>query len=969
MKKSLLLVFGLLSPFLDLAQVSTNSLQQNPPSVRWSKINTPHFRLIFPTTNTEEGQRLANVLETVYEPVSSSLGKNPRKISVLLQNQTTISNGFVTLLPRRSEFFVTPPQDPNLLGTNNWLDLLAVHEFRHVVQNDKALTGISKLAYYLFGNNGLGVVSSLTAPNWFKEGDAVGVETAMTPSGRGRIPSFDMALRAQLTSGKIYPYAKAVTESYKDYIPNYYVSGYFLTTYLKKKYGNDAWDKVLTGTYQFPFYPFSFSNNIKKVTGLRVEDLYKNAFLDIQKEWIEEQSKITENPATQIASKDKYFSNYLYPQYLPDGRILVVKTGLDIISQLVAVDKNGEEEKIAELGIWNDAGMLSLQGTKVVWAEIAYDARWARKDYSVIKTYDFNEGKIRTLTHKTKYAAPSLNTDATKIVCVESTPEQKYSLVVLDAQSGQVLQKISNPTNAFLLHPRWTKQNEIVFVKLKDGKKTITKTDLSGKETALFASSQENLAHPVLIGDSLFFNSGVTGIDNVYLFCLDKQARYQVTNRKLGGFNPAISQDGKELIFNDFTKNGHRLAYMPLHDSDLKEVNPVSTKRYFGEMVLKEAHQNLLKQVPNQSYEVSKYSKFNIFNIYSWGAMTTSSGNTLYAGLSSQDLLGTTAISGGYSYNMNEQTSGTYANLSFQTFYPMLDVSLRNTQRKTSIYLDNAQPLDSLASDRWNQQELLVGLRVPLNFTKSKYIQSLSFSANWAMMQVNGYDLGKRYVTESYNGLNQSMIYTFSYARQLKQSVRDIAPKWAQSVNFYYRNAFASVIDGGLAAVQASLYTPGLAPHHSLRLRGGFQQQFGFKNQNGSPNDKLYVYGSPIAYTRGYSYRNYEYLNTLSVDYKMPLATPDWNIGRWVYLKRIKTNFFADLSHGETNYDFTVRQGTKVLNYKGSDIGNFKSFGLDISGDFHWMRFSQSFEAGIRFVYLQNLNQFLIQPVVLDIGF
>jgi hypothetical protein len=34
-----------------------------------------------------------------------------------------------------------------------------------------------------------------------------------------------------------------------------------------------------------------------------------------------------------------------------------------------------------------------LQGTKVVWAEIAYDARWARKDYSVIKTYDFNEGK------------------------------------------------------------------------------------------------------------------------------------------------------------------------------------------------------------------------------------------------------------------------------------------------------------------------------------------------------------------------------------------------------------------------------------------------------------------------------------------------------------------------------------------------------------------------------------------------
>lgn len=962
-------MFGLMSQLLGMAQVSTNSLLQNPPSVRWSKINTPHFRLIFPSTNAAEGQRLANVLETVYEPVSSSLGKKPRKISVLLQNQTTISNGFVTLLPRRSEFFVTPPQDPNLLGTNNWLDLLAVHEFRHVVQNDKALVGTSKLAYYLFGNNGLGLVTSLAVPNWFKEGDAVGLETAMTASGRGRIPSFDMALRAQLSTGKVFSYAKAVTESYKDFVPNFYVSGYFLTTYLKKKFGNDIWDKVLKDTYRFPFYPFSFSNSIKKNTGLKVEELYEKAFDDAQKIWQLEQAKIVENPSTIISSKDKYFSNYLYPQYLPDGRMLVVKTGLDIIAQLVAVDKNGDEEKVAELGMWNDAGMLSLQGTKVVWAEFAYDPRWARKDYSVIKSYDFNEGKIKTITHKTKYSAPSLSTDGSKILCVESSPEQLYGIVILDAITGKVLQKLPNPTNAFVLHPRWTQQDEIVCVKLKDGKKSITKTDLKGNEQILLANSTENLAHPILRGDSLYFNSGVSGIDNIYVYLLSSQKRFQVTNRKLGGFNPAISQDGQELVYNDFTSKGHRLAYCNLSELSMEEVNPVAGTRYFGEMMIKEAHQNLLKQIPSQTYDITKYSKFNLLNIYSWGALATSSGSTLYAGLSSQDLLSTTSISGGYSYNMNEQTSGTYTNLSFQTFYPMLDVSLRNTQRKTSLYLDNAQPLDSLASDRWNQQELLVGLRVPLNLTNSKYIRSLSFSANWALANVTGYDLKRRYSTESFNGLNQSMVYTFSYVRQLKQSNRDIAPKWAQSINFYYRKSFASVIQGGLAAVQASLFTPGVAAHHSLRLRAGYQQQFGFKNQDGSPNDKLYLYGSPLAFTRGYSYRNYEYLNTFSVDYKMPLATPDWNLGRWIYLKRIKTNFFADFSHGETNYDFTVKQGTKVLNYKASDIGNFKSFGLDISGDFHWMRFSQSFEAGVRFVYLQNLNQFLIQPLVLDIGF
>ena len=108
-------------------------------------------------------------------------------------------------------------------------------------------------------------------------------------------------------------------------------------------------------------------------------------------------------------------------------------------------------------------------------------------------------------------------------------------------------------------------------------------------------------------------------------------------------------------------------------------------------------------------------------------------------------MLGTTATSGGYTYTMNEQTSGTPMLIYFQTFYPMLDVSWRNTQRKTTLYLDNAQPWRLKVRPMESTQELLL-LRVPLNFTKSKYIQSLSLLAKCAMMQVSGYDLSKRYL-------------------------------------------------------------------------------------------------------------------------------------------------------------------------------------------------------------------------------
>ena len=91
----------------------------NPPSVSWRQIQTPHFRVLFPAALAREGQRMANTLQYLHRPLSASLGSPPRRIPLVLQNQGVVSNGFVTVSPRRSEFFATPPQDYNLLGTNS----------------------------------------------------------------------------------------------------------------------------------------------------------------------------------------------------------------------------------------------------------------------------------------------------------------------------------------------------------------------------------------------------------------------------------------------------------------------------------------------------------------------------------------------------------------------------------------------------------------------------------------------------------------------------------------------------------------------------------------------------------------------------------------------------------------------------------------------------------------------------------
>ncbi len=949
--------------------------QQNPASLQWSYIKTPHFKLIFPSQIKGVANRTANVLESVYQPISQSLGHEPRPISIILQNQTAESNGFVSLLPRRSEFNTNTPQDYSLLGNSNWLDLLSVHEFRHIVQNDKALTGATKLVYNLFGNNGLAATSFLTVPNWFWEGDAVGVETSFTTSGRGRIPIFDMALRTQLLTKGAYNYSKAVCRSYKDFVPNHYVSGYVMTSYMKNKFGDDAWDKILEGTYRMPFYPFSFSNNIKKNTGLKTEQLYSQAFTNISEQWKQQISELKETPVKYFQSKNnKFYTNYEYPQLLSDGRIIAIKSGLSDIEQLVVLDTLQNEEKVLTLGIFNDAGTLSAGGSKVVWSEFSYDPRWENRDYSVVKMYDFNTDKLKTITHKTKLSAPSISEDGEKIIAVEFGTDSKCALVMLDAISGNEIRRFANPENAFYIQPRWAGNGEFYVVKLLNGLKTIAKVDVeTGFEMNLFEPQNENIAYPIKKKNYVLFNSGITGIDNIYAINLITKKRFQVTNRKFGAFNPLLSNDGKSLIFNDFSIKGHQIVSMPFDSTqfipfDEKLVKPV---KYFGQNSLKQAEENLLKNIPTNDFEVKKYSKANIFNLYTWGVVLTSSDvNNLNFGVASKDLLSTTNISVGYNYNQSENSGQFYTNMTYSGWYPTLSLGYTNGQRQAEFYIDKTNPLDSLVSDKWNQQQLNFGIGLPLNLTRSKYIQSMNFGVNTALTIISGYDLKDRPKSLSYDGSVNSMIYTFSYSRQLKRAARDIAAPWGQSLSFYLRNLpFAGNLDGGISAIQGSLNFPGILRHHSLRLRGGIQNQLGYKNANGSPNDNQYIFSSPLFFPRGHIYRGFENLSTASIEYRFPLFDPDLTLGRFLYLKRFKANLFADFGYGSTNYDFNEVRNGKLVNLKGSNTGNFTSLGLDLTTQFHFMRFSQQLEAGVRAYYLPEKGQFMIQPLILEIGF
>ncbi|RCR66285.1 hypothetical protein DUE52_27495 [Larkinella punicea] len=940
-------------------------LDQNPPRLHWYQLQTPHFRVLYPTGFDQTAQQTARRLEQVYEPVSATLQKKPRRLSVVLQNQTMISNGFVTMMPRRSEFFAIPSQDPFLAGNLEWLDLLAVHEFRHVVQYDKALQGLTRLAYTVFGNSAFTALT-LGVPDWFWEGDAVGTETALTLGGRGRIPNFDLGMRANLLAGKRFSYSKAVGGSYRDNVPNHYVLGYFMSTYLKRTYGADAWSSALNRYYRFPLYPFSFSNSVKKTTNYRIEELYRRSMADIEESWRKQQEslRLTDAVTFPVNASGKVFTNYQYPQYVSDHEVIALKSGLGDIAQFVRLDRNGIESKVMVPGLYNNPEMLSVAAGKICWTEFRYDVRFGQRIQSEIKLFDLKSRQLKRLSSHSRYSVASLSPDGTRVVAVRNDESYQIRLVILDAQTGQELRVLDNPQNDFYGQPRWQDDNRtlVVVTRTKSGKTIQSIDSETNIRRDLMPVSGQNISHPQPWKQYVFYNSPQSGIDNLYALDTKTGQSYQVTSRPLGAYHPAISADGQKLSFHDFHAEGYRIAEMPLDPSRWTPVGQVrdGAVRYFGPLISQETGGAQVRSAladslpPTTDFPKKRFNRLlNAVNVYSWGPVVSSDGQSGTVGLRSQDLLSTTQIDLGVGYDQSERTVNYYGNLSYQGFFPIIDLGFQRGRRSTSVYIDRRAPLDSLRSDAWNYNQLNAGIRIPLQLTTSKYFQSASLSAYYNLQQVSGYDLPVRPITEvGFDRVLHGMSYAASYSRTLKQSKRDVGPRWGQAVSAVWRNTpFGGKLTGEVWAVQGSLYFPGVGKHHSLRLRAGYQQQM----------QGTYRFAPAVFYPRGQSYVSYDQLMAGSVEYRLPLLNPHWSIGRWLYIQRVKATGFYDTAQGESQV--LVQGQNRVV------TDQFYTTGLDLSFVFNVMRLRTPFEAGMRTIYNLKTGELLLQPLVIGIGF
>lgn len=919
---------------------------QDPASIRWRQINTGNFQVIYPEDFEQQAQRVAYIFGKVYAYATDNLQQTPRKISVVLHTHTVKSNALVAWAPKRIEFYTTPHQQ---MYAQDWLEQLAIHEFTHVMQMDRIqeeLPGIFKL---LFGEQVAAAVVGAYLPFWLIEGDAVTNETAFSQTGRGRLPSFLMENKALLLEGNEYSLNKLYLGSYKNYVPNHYYLGYWLTGKVKEKYGTDIFNRGITKAARNPFSVNPINSVLKKETGSNQNGLFKQVFSELKDEWQQEINAAQAIDYPVVSPDKKVYARYLMPHEYK-GNIYALRESIDDITRIVAIDSRKNEKVVHSPGYLFEE---SFSGEKnlLIWSENQPDIRWTHSDRSVICVFDIESGELKRIRTENKVFAPHVSPDLQSFAAVEVDVQNNCFLSVFDLKTGKRTVKYTTADNQYFFTPSWDETGDrLFFIALNANGKYLASLKI-GQEShsSITTPSFSNIKNPFYFAGKIYFIGSYSGIDNIYAIELSDKSMYKLTSVKFGADYPSVNESGKEIIFSNYSSDGFALATIENQSDKWKKLDAFpDTKFELAENLTAQMKGELILEKPDSvNFPSKKYSKLgHAFNFHSWAPLYVDAdqyevrpGITMF----SQNKLGTSVIHLGYDYSTSDKTGKFVAGLKYSGWFPVFEINV-DAGKSASQYYQITQTKNQegqivkqdtvVKRFTWNEQNLDLNVNLPLIFSSGRYHRLLQPEVGYEYTNI-AHDSSSP--DGFFKGNYQALSYRLYYHNLQHMSQQNIQSKWGQIFELIYRHSPSGKIDfGTLVAGQSYLYFPGLMKNHGFRIYNGYQEKT-ITNQNSFSNS--------IRLPRGYHSVQNTSFYSFAGDYRLPIVCPDLSIGKMAYIKRIKASLFYD--YGKYMSPVFSEDGDYVLSVGRS----ISSLGIELQSDLHVLRFFAPMQVGVRSIY------------------
>lgn len=942
-------------------------LGQDPAGLRWKQIKTNDFQIIYPDYFEYNAQKIANIYAALYRH-SNALNHKPIKVSMIIHASGGIANGNVAWAPRKSDLYTMPPQEPS----DSWLEHLCIHEFRHIVQIDKVNQGMSRILYYIFGEQATIAVTGLYLPLWFMEGDAVTFETAVGHLGRGRSPEFINEMKAQLLEKGLYSYYKATLGSYKDFVPNRYTMGYFMVANARVNYGNAIWSDALNRIGRHPFSLTPFTRSLRQTLARQRDSLwqcpafrslfidpdsicrantyrdakrtlYRDNFTELQHLW-QKELQAPAVPFDTIYTRNVCYTNYYYPTPQENGQLIAYKKGLRETGAFVQL-QGTKEKLLTRTGTMEDNSFALYRGN-IVWTEYRPGLRWEHGGRNILTSYDPILHNYRY--HKSRHNRFSPFAAGENLGVIEVDDENRASLVFLAPDLETEVQRINASRDELFIHPHYHKGVITVSVQNPQGIHLETIDLRTGRRQRLTSKMWYELDNPLMIDSLLLFRASFNTNNAFYVKDPASGKMKKVLTSPFGVRFPALGKDS--LYFSFYTSDGYKPGRIAVRDF-AQETASEKHFRLADSLIMREQWKPAWNN--DSVYSTKRYRKFShLLNFHSWGPVYIDQYQGKIEGgivAYSQNKLSTLSLSGGYVFDSDYEHGAWMLNASYKGIWPIFILDLRTGKYDYYSFQMKAENIETGKTDTLylkNRSDYTQGeftVQLPFNLSRRNYNLYLSpyirykteIISNNKAKQTYHYtqrnDTGYirpvspgHYRFSTPSNYYQMLEYGLLFGNQTRMTVQEIKPRWGQSVEIGYAHTPWKKLDLGHEWwASGTFYFPGLAVNHSFSFYGGYQER---------PKDG--AYSKKILQPRGIRFYGSE-LATLRTNYRFPLLFPDQHITSVLYIKRLDGGLFFDMGHEK------FRQTEK----------HYYSYGAELTAGFHVLRLPFPLSTGIRAGY------------------
>ncbi|HKM12973.1 MAG TPA: hypothetical protein PL115_04465 [Bacteroidales bacterium] len=971
------LLFAVLLLSQNRAAAQYYTLGNDSASAKWSVIQGDTYKVIYPQQTDSLARRYLYLFEKLRHTNLTGLKIESPKMPIILHPYTTTSNATVVWAPKRMEIFTSPPATGGY--AQNWETQLALHEGRHLGQMQHYTKGVFSFFNILFGEQSLALGIGFYPSVWLLEGDAVLNETDFSNAGRGRSGEFLIYYRTAFLQGDIRSYDHWRYGSYRHYAPNKYAFGYMLASMMRYSSGNyyatgDAMNIQVKRWWDF----FGVWNtSFIRATGYtpRKHWRFLTPFMSEvwQKDYLSKGPYHIAEPL--LAKEPRIYTDYT--DIIPTKKgIIATKSGYHDSRTLVSIDSHGKERRIRPFA-YTTSDIISDGDSTLIWAETVPDLRWELQNYSIIRSYNLNTGKIRDITSRTKYFNPALSADGQSLYVVEYPIGGGSRLVQLDKKEGHMTKSIPAPPGGQITEVAQI-GNLLYALIITESGMGLYRTEVLKDDGIWYneiPDQHKYIQNLTVNGKSLYFTSDLDGLVNSYIYHPDIKLMRKLTNSRFGAKYPYIDNDSGCLYWADFGLKGYHPVSAPLDsldwrvaDFDKPFVNSIaehlSRQARLNTEPLSEEEDAALK-ARIDSIPAQKYKKLpHLLRIHSWAPFYANINrimNMSYehfyqlvsagATVISQNDLSTATMQLGYSYHKGFHSG--HLNFNYSGLYPVFEVAVDYNDRyrtNTTIEevhhnlqsqiteLDDEEPIsgeiypirytiDSTDIPSWD-----VSLRtyVPLNLSKSGW--------NSGLIPQLRYDFSNdKYSLFGHKSIyRHSLTYGVRYYKMLPNPKSRLFPKWGFGVELSGAYSYGPHnSSGNIAYVYTYGYLPGIFNNQGIKLSAAYQKQF---------NKRAFGYLPNLAsMPRGFSSIVLMDYAKFTADYAIPIYLGDVTWPWLYYLKRLQIIPFGDFAINRASWH--PQNGV----IKPVDQKYLYSYGVDVLVNAHLLRIGSELSFGFRY--------------------